>query len=278
MEGGALEKYNESDWRMWGMIDRDKVPTITPTLVELDQNEYQRNTCTVYASMASYVASTGNHIPEIHRYDIVDQSIDRWLDISIWRWVSMAVKLIYDQFDDVSYVSCKIWSDDFWEAIKRWYHLVAWYSWNKVYNDDRDDDGSVATNDWGKWTYGHCIRFAKQPWTDLIIVDNYKQRETNIYKLPDLAEKIKSWNMFYNCYFYIPKIIIPMSNLPEHGTFFSTPLRLEVLEARKTELSVHIDNGWKPTYSIYIFDNPTDETDIIGKMQTELGFLRNWLI
>ena len=275
-EWWALEMYSESDWRMWGIVKREDVADIEWTLILYNQDEYKRNTCTLYASMSAWSYTTGIEIPLEKRKEIVDKAIVLWLDTSIWRRVNKAVKLIADEMWLVSYVSVPMWSDDYWEGVKKWYRMIWWYGGNATYNKDRDNNNRVELNKRGKQSYAHCIWL--QDNLDHKVVDNYNKRPSNIYEFPNLQAKIKeSWQMFYNTYFYVSKIIIPMDNLPKHDTNFSTPLRLEVLKSWKAELSVHINNGWKPTYDVYTFDNPTDETDIIGKMQTELAFLRNWL-
>ena len=201
---------------MGSTIDRDQVPTITSKVVQYNQDEYKTNTCTVYAAMWSWTATTGIEIPKAKRIEIVDEAIKRWLDINIWRWVHSAVKLVYDMMWEVSFVSVSTWSDDYFEALKRGYHLVAWYNGNRIYNTDRDNNGIVEINNRGKTSYWHCIRHTNY---DTRVVDNYPARKTNLYELPNIQQKMKVWwQIFYNTYFYIPKIIIPMNNLPAHKT------------------------------------------------------------
>lgn len=268
-EWWALERYSESDWIMWSSVNWSDVPTITPTLIQYNQDEYEQNTCTVYAAMGAWSAVTGKEIEADKRKEIVQEAIKRWLDTSIWWRVHSAVKLVYDMMWEVSFVSVPVWSDDYFEAIKRGYHLVAWYNGNRTYNNDRDNNGVVEINNWGKTSYWHCIRHKN--YTDLEVVDNYPARKTNIYQLPNIQEKQKVWGqIFYNAYFYIPKLIIDMSNLPEHITTGNT----EVIKAWETETSQRLNNGGDKSK---LYRNYIDE-DAITRMLIDIKLIRSKLI
>ena len=266
MEGGAFERYGEWDRVMGSVIDWDDIPQAPNqyTNIQYDQNEFERNTCTVYMAMWAYSDLTGKEIPKEKRKEIVYKAIEIWLDTSYGRWVNAAVKLVADMMGGVSYVSCIVDSSDYWEAIKRWYSMMSWYGGNAVYNVDRDDDGVVDTNTRGKASYNHAVRYNQR---DLQVVDNYSRRETNVYRLPELEKKNHSWQMFYNAYFYIPKYNMPMSNLPAHKSEWVTP---STLQARETEVSKWIADGWDQ--SKLWRDYTTDDTN--EKMLIDLKNIR----
>lgn len=276
------EQYSEADWIMWGIIDWSDIakPTnkFSTKRIQYNQDEYQKNTCTIYASIWAYSSLRAREINLETRKNIVDNAIELWLDVSIGRYVNYAVKCVADYFEDVSYARVKVGSEDFRKALELWFDMVGGYSGNSIYNKDRDDDIIVQWNDRGKKTYSHCIRHTiedisiAKKW-DTYIVDNYKTRKSNVYTFAELEEKIKNGNIFTRCYFYFDKFTPIMANLPKHISKeeATTPEARDIVVARENEISVRLEKSYwnkDKLYANYLWD------EAISKMLIDLKLVR----
>lgn len=279
-EWGALEQYSERDWIVWWMVNREDIwyPKFVyeDKRIQYDQNEYKRNTCTVYACMWAYSDNFWFEIPFPIRKEIVELAIEEWLDTSIWWYLHKAVALCWDYLN-VSRARVTAWSEDFREALNRGFTLVYWYRWNATYNKDKNDDAIVQSNDRWETTYWHAPRLISAKVIDeVVVVDNYETREINIYTLPEYSEKIKNWEMFRNAYFYFDEYTPPMSILPEHmwPEEFDTELQKETVKAWESEMQKHISNGWELLYSRYASDDSRDKNQILSRYLNDLQNFR----
>lgn len=279
-EGGCLERYSEQDWVVGGIINWSDIPypdfVYDDNQYQYNQNEYKRNTCTVYASMGAYSDNFWEEVTLTERKELVDLAIEQWLDTSIGRYIHKAVALVGSYFD-VSYARVDANSEDFWEALMRWFTLVYWYRGNREYNDDRDDDWVVQSNDWWNTTYWHAPRLIVARVVDnVVIVDNYEQRASNVYSWTEYTEKMKNWKMFRYGYFYFDKYTPPMNDLPKHlwPEEYDTTLQKDTVKAREREMQVHLANGGKLLWSVYYSDDPRDKEGIHSRYLDDLRGVR----
>lgn len=276
MEWGAIERYWEADWVLWGVVDREQIANpqfrFQDKEVQYNQDEYKSNTCTVYQAMGAYSDLRGKEIPLIQRKELVDLAIEWGLDVDEGWYLDSAVKLVAKYFWDVSWARVKTGSPDYAIAKNKWFSLMEWYGGNRTYNRDRDDNGVVDTNDWGTRSYWHARRSTS---TDTR-VDNYSIRPTNVYRLPELGEKIKSGNIFVYSYFYFDKIELPMVELPKHITDkeVRTGDQKDIIKARETEMWVTLANWGKLLYTNYYSVDPRDYPQILARMLNDLQEFR----
>lgn len=278
MEWGAIERYSEADRVLWGLINREDIPTPEYTFwdneIQYNQDEYKSNTCTMYQAFWAWSDLTGEEISLEDRRNMIDLAIEQGLDVSVGWYVHRAVKLVADYMWEVSYVRVPVDSFDYYRALDMWFSLMEWYKGNREYISDRDNNWVVEINDWWDSTYWHARRAS---WVDSRI-DNYLGRDTNIYKLPELDTKIDSWNIFTYAYFYFDKIEMPpITNLPPHISpdDVASPQRREIVIARENEGSQRLRDWNELNYSVYTADTPIDETDAITRMIVDLYMIRN---
>lgn len=275
--GGVItEKYAESDWIMWWILNReDIVPPshiFAEKQIQYNQNEYKKNGCTIYASMWAYSDLTGHIFTLQERQHLYEIAVEQWLDPSIWWYVHKWFDLIRKFKGDVSYARVRIWSDDYRKALKLWFSVVTWYGWNRTYNRDRDDNHIVESNDRGDQSYHHAIRHTLLQ-DKLYISDNYLWRASNVYALPTLEEKQKSWALFTRWYFYFQKIDLLMANLPRHimrDQAFDQETK-EIITAWENEVSARLIKWWDQTklFSSYTWYHA------ITRMLIDLKHIRN---
>jgi len=275
-EGGAIEYYSEADWIVGWVVNRDDIAepefTFEDNEFEYNQDEFERNTCTVYQAIGAYSDLRGQYIGENTRKELVEKAIEQWLDTSIGWYVHRAVKLVADYFGDVSYARVAVWWDDYDIAKDMGFSLMEWYRGNRTYKDDRDDDWVVDTNNRGTHSYWH----ARRAWWEDNRTDNYAGRNTNIYRLPELEKKMESGNIFSRAYIYFDRLEMPDWNLPPHVSpaSFSTPLAKETAKAWETEMKIHMLRWWKLLYTNYYSSNPKDYDQILARYLNDLQEFR----
>ena len=280
-EWGAIERNPENDWKLWGIVNRESIDPPEYTWMDnkfvYDQDEYKSNTCTVYQAIWAYSDFKGYYVPYEERKELVDLAIWGWLDTSIGWYLYKAVDLVRNYYEDISSVSVIFGSEDYWKAIDMWFSMMDWYKGNREYNDDRDDDKVVQSNNWGATTYWHALRGTDFGIEDTVKkVDNYKWRDSNVYSLPTVSKKIESGNMFVYSYFYFNKIEPPMAELPPHiiPDRFVTTDSYEIAKARETEMQAHINNGWKLLYSNYNTTDIRDFPQVLARYLNDLQEFR----
>lgn len=94
--------------------------------------------------------------------------------------------------------------EKFLNALNIWYMLHWWYWGSKAYNSDMLDDCILDWEDYWDPSYYHSINITKKNnWK--VVVDNYKWRDCNIYKIEDFFERVREWTYFSNVNIYIFK-------------------------------------------------------------------------
>ena len=169
------EQYWEADWILWGIINWEDIAVPKSTFWE---NKYQynqtsipdwQNDCTIVSAMWCYGDNMWYKFTEEEHQEIHDLAVEEWLDVDRWRRLHKAIDLVRRYKNDSSSARVSVNSEDFREAINRWFSVQVGYWGNKAYNDAKNDDGVMELKERGTATYYHAIRRV----LDNIIVDNY---------------------------------------------------------------------------------------------------------
>lgn len=280
------EELHESDRVMGGVVDWSMVAnppsrrTDKKIMYDQRQDKERPNGCTLFSSMLAYTSNFGYIFSNAEKAEIYDDAVELGLDPSIGWSVPKAVDLIRRRMGDVSSARVAVGSDDYFKALLMGFTLITGYGGNRVYNQDRDNNGILEINQRGKATYHHAIPHAviDDKGTQGVIDSAALTRpKTNVYANPDIVKKVdESGNYFSRAYFYFKKITMDTTNLPKHITRDDvlTPAQQQAVIAWENEASKHITNGGKLLYSDYWTDNVADHPLILAKMMDDLARIR----
>jgi hypothetical protein len=163
--------------------------------------------------MGAYSDLTGRVFTLDERLSLWDQALSLGADPKVGWEIKAAVDLIKKFTGDVNYYRVSLLGYDFEDAIEKDYSVVAGFRGNSDYGKDFKADGILDLTKLTATTYGHCVRISKSD--DLymydIIIDNYKGRDYNVYKvLKDNFKELVINRVFFEMgYFYIMNDICP---------------------------------------------------------------------
>jgi len=223
----AIEVFWEADYKISSIKEVPKAnKTFWDNQIQYSQKIIAPSWCVFFSWLWCITDITG-HIFSDKDFEWVKRLAPTyWRDEDNWMYVYKWCDLVRHYRNDVLWkdnvasFNIVLWENDFYKVLDLWYSVHTGYRGNKEYSDDawRDWDCVLMANDIWQSTYGHAIRIVKK-WDEYYVIDNYKWRKCNIYKLNDLKWLIKN-NVFFNSwYIYIPKQEIEMTEniiLPEH--------------------------------------------------------------
>jgi len=195
--------------------------------------------------------------------------------------VPKAVDLVRRRMGDVSSARVLVGSEDYFKALLMGFTLITGYGGNRVYNQDRDNNGILEINQRGKATYHHAIPHTvidDKGTQGVVDSSSISRPKTNVYANPEINKKVdESGNYFSRAYFYFKKIDLTMANLPKHLTRDDvlTPAQQQTVIAWENEASKHLADGGKLSFTDYRTDNVADHPLILAKMVVDLDRIRN---
>ena len=271
--GWAMDGIAESTRLLWSNLTIKDVKTPKYTY---DDMKYQinqtkqvwRNSCTLACAVGAVADNIWFIRPEEDLPKLYTRAVSLWLNPAIGWFLYKAIDLVRvclkERYDiEVSTLSVKMWSDDYYRLLDMWYSVATWYRWNAQYNEDKNKD-RILDHWWIEFesTYGHAIRNKKR----IEVVDNYFGILANIYKHKAMDKMIWAGRQFARGFIFFQKHTMPINpNTPEHNAGVGD--QQEIVKAREQEVTRHN------------YKNYTD-SEFLNKMQFDLGITRliKWLL
>lgn len=197
----------EAEWLPELVLQDDKI-------YEYDQSGTPH--CTLYSAFWA--------ISDLFNYEWLQKEIDQMVEESYKRWrvkggwwyIKSAVNLVADYRNEhhwdlwkVIYYRISLYDTELVDKIlDKNYTLCSWYTGNKKYNADRNEDWILNWTTFWTWTYGHAVSWIARGWKRYI-KDNYKWRKswkipTNIYEVEHTPSELVSGGCYYaNAYLYV---------------------------------------------------------------------------
>lgn len=280
----AFDWLKESDWVLGDTITVEKLPQ-APLRFEdvwrdINQDDIAPNICTIcnawwaVSDVTGYIP-TEDDILEVMNIGINDYEWKYQFDPSVWRYLHLAVDEVRRSANrkglDVSSISVRIGSPEYYMALRKGYTVATGYKGNRAYNIDRDDDGIVS--EWWvnePFTYWHANgQFEYETESLLFVRDSYAGRDTNIYMNEALDRMIEANRQFIRWFIFFPEYIMTPVVLPPHISIDSVTWDdRDIVIARETEVAKAMQTWYKPKFKNYLW------TRTIERMLIELALLR----
>lgn len=213
--GWAIFEKDESDYLLWSaesnsIIELDKLPIITPAIIEYNQLEFEkefgRNLCTDYAPKWMFSNNSWIKLNQDDRYKLAKNRyhLD---DFSppVWGRLDKWVMNVIDTLNDG--IMYRVHKSTIIKLIEKWYTINIWiYIGNDLklaYWDGRITEEEIKNIKDNKWGHSTLIK-PKSDWQDSYV--GIKQH--NISKIENLAKFLSSWFVYDWGYIIIPNNII----------------------------------------------------------------------
>ena len=214
--GVIEEQTSHRDW-LGSEIDLPRTPKGTQSFekngsIQYDQREVDNYSCTIHGAMTAYSALTGYEFTLEERKELWEKALEQGAVPGLGWYINKAVDLVRHYVNDredlqsVSSYRVSVNSSDFLMAMRLGYVPVTGLRYGQSYKDDRDDDGIVQNTEFTSVQYGHCLSTAYSVGDEYDnVIDNYKPRSTNVYKVPSCNwRKLVMNRVFYStAYIYI---------------------------------------------------------------------------
>jgi len=209
---GALEeKIDERDYQLCsGMLNLPEPScTFDNERIEYEQNEVSNVSCTLHGALGALSDNLGIRFSLEERKELWKRALELGAQEGFGWYVNQAVNLVRDfareKGYDVLTFRVMLGSEEFYEAIKLGYSVTTGYRGNGNYNRDIKADAVLDGTDFGKTTYGHCLRMLKDQPKEM--VDNYPQSRpnSNIYriKIGNLPSLLKNGYFFTSGHVFV---------------------------------------------------------------------------
>lgn len=271
----TIEQYSEQDFKIkW---DEEKVSDFWDKKIQYNQKEVHKNSCSIHWPIWCISDLMDYEFSLSERKEIRNLALQNWASTERWRYLNDAVNLVRNRWYEKKYTKLEtrqveLNTNDMLDVLKKGYSIATWYRWNSAYNKDMIEDCILNWIDFWESTYWHCIRIFQKDW-HIYVVDNYKWRECNYYKLEDFNKLYLNSVYFRRWYIYLLKDN-QMTNiiLPEHPSVDSFEWqRQSTVIAWEQEMPWYVERGWKFTYNQY---KDLSEVDIIVRMLIDLNNAR----
>ncbi len=267
---GSDEVYGEADWQFvrWDITLPNAPHTFWNQTIQYHQPTISNSSCSIHACAGALSDLTGYKFSTDEMWYFWTEAKKDGASEYQWRWIYKAVDLIRHYWNDthplekVSSFQAPTGSSEYRDALDKWYSLVLWYRWNRLYNNDVDDNCILEWYEFGEWTYGHAIRKFKKKTSDggnystgIYGWDNYEAtKKCNIYKITRDGSLIDN-NVFFSSAYFYSFIDGPMSNiiLPRHIQPSSGSKR-EIILAWERIMTKYMEDWGQAMFKNYLDD------------------------
>jgi len=267
---GTEEVYGEADWQLVGssisVVDAPK--SFWDYQIEYHQPDVSNSSCSLHACLWALSDLTGykfglEEIKWLWNEAKKDGASEWWG----W-WMYKAVDLVRHYRNNTHPLSTitswqiRLGWNKYRDVLDKWYSVIVGYRWNRLYNNDVDDNCILEWYEFGEGTYWHAIRTYKKRPNDfgklvngIYWTDNYeKTKNCNVYRLAQNARLIEN-NVFFSYGYFYSFINNPMSNviLPRHIQPSSGAER-SISLAWENIMTKYMEDGGKPSFKNYVDD------------------------
>lgn len=158
--------------------------------IQYDQKEINAFSCTLHGAIGALSDLTGYTFSVDERKEILGIAVSKGFDLNRGWYIANAVDVVRNFWNSkhpdqqVITFRVEVGSQEFFNALKQNYSVVFGYNGNGKYQSDFQD-GKLDKTEFGKSTYGHCIRIADLPDIGTAIDNYFKRLDVNAYYLPE---------------------------------------------------------------------------------------------